>query len=444
MAQRIPESAVMIRATPLFPNANLSRAWPAVGAGVPLWLMAVVSMFCFLLALALTSAAVAVFILTWTFVAISRPGRAVQALLQTPVPWLLPLFAAVSIFWSVAPLTTGRHAVELLATTGMALVIVRTLDVRSFVSAYMCALLLACLVSVAVGGTSVIYDTGEVALVGVFGSKNEFSTFTSFALFCSAAVLLDPRQPNWLRCVGACGLALCPPLLWAGRSVGALVSDAVVLAIFGGLLALSHLDRTNRAVAVAGLCVLAAIAAVSLALVAGGHGVSSLLTAVGKNSTLTGRTSLWFKAEQLIQIHPFGGVGYQAFWVQESPEAEGLWRSMKIVSRYGFYFHNLFYETKVELGYAGLAILLGTIAATIIAAIRRLLAAWDVVSILFVSFLIFFVLRFYFEVDLLYPFAQGTFLFVIIWGYSTKPFSRMAKAVYVPAAAFPPIGALQT
>jgi len=117
MAQRIPESTVMIRATPLFPSANLSRAWPAAGAGVPLWLLAVVSMFCFLLALALTSAAVAVFVLTWTFVAISRPGRAVQALLQTPVPWLLPLFAAVSVFWSVAPLTTGRHAAELLATT---------------------------------------------------------------------------------------------------------------------------------------------------------------------------------------------------------------------------------------------------------------------------------------------------------------------------------------
>jgi len=54
------------------------------------------------------------------------------------------------------------------------------------------------------------------------------------------------------------------------------------------------------------------------------------------------------------------------------------------------------------------------------------------------------VLRFYFEVDLLYPFAQGTFLFVIIWGYSTKPFSRMAKAAYEPAATFPAVGALQT
>ncbi len=243
--------------------------------------------------------------------------------------------------------------------------------------------------------------------------------------------------------MGVCGVAFCPPLLWAGRSVGALVSDAVVLTTFAGLLTIGHLDRTTRSLVVAGLCIIAAVSTVALALVASDQGASSLLSAVGKNSTLTGRTYLWFRAGQLIQVHPLGGVGYQAFWVQENPEAEGLWRSMKIASRSGFHFHNLFYETKIELGYTGLAILLGTIGATVIAAIRRLLAAWDVVSVLFVSCLLFFVLRFYFEVDLLYPFAQGTFLFVIIWGYSTKPFAWTTPAGYRPASTFQAVRALQ-
>ncbi len=409
-------------------SAGMGRALPLHRVVTPLWLLAVVSLFCFVLTLALTSAAAAVFILIWTLVAVSRPGRAMAALLRTPWPWVLPLFAAASVVWSVDPLDTGRHAAQLLVTTGIALVIVETLDARSFVSAYMCALLLACVISVAVGGTSVIYNTGDVALLGVFGSKNEFSTVTSFALICSAGVLMDSQQPTWLRCVGAFGLALCPPLLWAGRSVGALVGDAVVLTTFAGLLAISSFDRTTRSIIVAGLCVLAAVAVVLSALAVTGQGASGLLTAVGKNSTLTGRTFLWFRADQLIRVHPFGGFGYQAFWVRENPEAEGLWRSMKIASRSGFHFHNLFYETKIELGYTGLAILLGTIAATAAVAVRRLSAAWDVASILFVALLLFFALRFYFEVDLLFPFAQGTFLFVVIWGYSTKPVPRRAAA----------------
>ena len=399
-------------------------------------MLAFVSLFCFVLTLALTAAAAGVFILIWTLVALSRPGHALNALVRTPLPWALPLFAAASVLWSADPLDTGRHAAEFLVTTGTALVIVATLDARSFVSAYMCALLLACVISVAFGGTSVIYNTGDVALVGVFGSKNEFSTITSVALFCCVGVLMDPRQPTWLRGVGACGLALCPPLLWAGRSVGALVGDAVVLTTFAGLLALSQVDRTTRSMVVAGLCALAAVAVVLSSLAMSGHGMSGLLAAVGKNSTLTGRTYLWFRAEQLIQVHRLGGVGYQAFWVRENPEAEGLWRSMKIASRSGFHFHNIFYETKIELGYAGLVILLGTVAATVIAAIRRLSADWNVVSVLFVSLLLFFVLRFYLEVDLLFPFAQGTFLFVIIWGYSTKPFPRVARAAHRPASIF--------
>ena len=107
--------------------------------------------------------------------------------------------------------------------------------------------------------------------------------------------------------------------------------------------------------------------------------------------------------------------------MQGNPEAEGLWRYAKITARHGFDFHNLFYETTIELGYFGLILLAVMVVATTIFSIRRLMTSWDVVSALFVSILLFFALRLYIEVDLLGPFAQGTFLLAVTWGYSTKP-----------------------
>jgi len=400
------------------------------GAATPpvLWVAAFVSFLCFILSLALTSVAMGAFILIWVLIGLRLPACTVQALLRSPLPWLLPLFAAVSVLWSDYPLTSGRNAAELMVTTGIALIIAQTIDARGFISAYMCAALLACLASVAVGGTGAASSGSDVGLVGVFGSKNEFSTYTSFALFCSAAVLLDRRQRTWLRWVAAFGVMLCPPLLWAGHSVGALVSDVLVLSFFSGVLLIGAFDTRLRPVLVAGLFALAATCSALMAFVVTDRQFANLLAAVGKDTTFTGRTYLWFRAEQLIRVRPFAGVGYQAFWVQGNPEAEGLWRYAKITSRHGFHFHNLFYETTIELGYFGLILLAAMVVATTTFSIRRLMTSWDVVSALFVSILLFFALRLYIEVDLLGPFAQGTFLLAVVWGYSTKP-HRLGTAI---------------
>jgi exopolysaccharide production protein ExoQ len=77
------------------------------------------------------------------------------------------------------------------------------------------------------------------------------------------------------------------------------------------------------------------------------------LKAVGKDVTLTGRTFLWSEGIQTGMQNPVVGVGYAAFWVPGTLEAEKLWFHFDIPGRTGFHFHNLFINLFVELGVIG-------------------------------------------------------------------------------------------
>jgi O-antigen ligase len=79
------------------------------------------------------------------------------------------------------------------------------------------------------------------------------------------------------------------------------------------------------------------------------------------DSTLTGRTIIWDFAETEIARSPLIGWGYQSFWlVPNSPslEAPGWVKEMPNA-------HNGYYDTMLEMGYIGLALLLTFIVATL-------------------------------------------------------------------------------
>jgi len=81
---------------------------------------------------------------------------------------------------------------------------------------------------------------------------------------------------------------------------------------------------------------------------------SSLLTAVGRNPTLTGRTAIW---SGLIRMdnHPILGTGYESFWV--GPRLETFW-SMDERAYDGIQeAHNGYLEVYLNLGWVGVSIL---------------------------------------------------------------------------------------
>jgi exopolysaccharide production protein ExoQ len=135
---------------------------------------------------------------------------------------------------------------------------------------------------------------------------------------------------------------------------------------------------------------------------------SSFLTASGKDSTLTGRTYLWQRAEVLIEQRPWLGQGFQAFWRERNLEPEAIWDAMFVRNRMGFNFHSSIYELEVNLGYVGLA-LFGTV---ILFGAARLLIKQimleQTVTIFFACIILYDIVRFQFEALPLGIFAHNT------------------------------------
>ena len=82
-----------------------------------------------------------------------------------------------------------------------------------------------------------------------------------------------------------------------------------------------------------------------------------LLHALGRDSTLTGRTDIW---RQVLDLHtnPLVGVGFESFWLGERLRKIGelyWWQANEA--------HNGYLETYLNLGLIGLFILVGWIVA---------------------------------------------------------------------------------
>ena len=285
----------------------------------------------------------------------------------------------------------------------------------------MAALLVGALASLLFNETTIIEPGGEIAMTGIFRSKNNFASFMCLLLLCSLAVIADKGQSRTQRALALLGLLLGPLLLWRAHSLGALLACGAGAATTLGIICLGRLPPRARIPTLIVLAFLGigALGTGEIAL-ASGFDLSQLLVSFGKDPSLTGRTYLWQRAAESIGVRPLAGIGYQAFWVQGHVEAEGLWRFAHVESRAGFHFHNLFYETAVELGWSGVcalgAFLFCTAAATLLAGVLRPTPT----TALFAGMIVFFLMRVSVELDFLAPFATGTFMLPALWVYATK------------------------
>ena len=199
----------------------------------PIWWLTCLSLICFNLAGGLGPVLLVGFLATWVLYSLAWPARSIDQMLRTVLPWAFPLLALASVLWSQAPANTLRNALELLAVTGFGIVMARAQPARSFVSAFMCMMLTSVLVGTLLGRSSAIGMTNETALIGIFGSKNNFAMMISFMLLSAVAVLPDPRQPRVLRLVALLCCLLAPPYMVLTKSVGAIITLGIALGAFG-------------------------------------------------------------------------------------------------------------------------------------------------------------------------------------------------------------------
>jgi exopolysaccharide production protein ExoQ len=116
--------------------------------------------------------------------------------------------------------------------------------------------------------------------------------------------------------------------------------------------------KRERLVGVLALIVVVVVAAA--ALVALGDDPERILNAIGKDATLSGRTTLWSVVVEFIRERPLLGWGYRAMWNLDDPTttiADKLTGGWGVTSS-----HNAFLEITLQLGLVGVALLTGIIA----------------------------------------------------------------------------------
>ncbi len=361
----------------------------------------------------------AAFLGLWALVILARGPRAWGLVTRHPGLLALPLLALASVIWSAYPGASARAAVQLLLTAGLGVLAARLLSPRGFVSALVVSLAFGALLCLAFGRYLPDPFTGTSPFVGIFAAKNSMAFFMALLVIFGAAAALDRGQPLPIRMVGAGALALALPLLVLARSAGALVTTVLALgALLGGLL-LGRMRPSERAVLAAALGIIALpflllMAALTVGGTVGEVARDFITGVLGKDLTLTGRTELWAHAAAQIERQPWLGLGYQGFWQQGNPWAEGLWRAFHIQSRTGFHFHNTFIDTAVTLGLVGAAMIAWLLLMGVWRSLRRVLVEPSFATAALLASATCLLARAFVEVDTTYPFAIGTFLLFAI------------------------------
>lgn len=166
-------------------------------------------------------------------------------------------------------------------------------------------------------------------------------------------------------------------VLWLFTLAGSMTALCAFLMGSGLLLATSARTSARRP-AVVHLLVAGMISGSAFVLF---FGVSPILEALGKDSTLTDRTEIWSLLYGMV-ASPLIGTGFESFWL--GPRLEAVW---KVYSWGPNQAHNGYIEVFLNLGWIGVALLAVVIATgymTVFSAFRKRLPLGDLMLAYFV------------------------------------------------------------
>lgn len=292
--------------------------------------------------------------------ALVRP--AVSLALLPYVAWI-----ALSVFWSVEPSTTMRELAFMCAWVawGVLIAVDRNLSdlLRLFIRAG--TLLLAgswiiALLVPSIGFTASGDNAG--ALRGLFIDKNSLGFFAVVMLLGAAARAFHmPIGRSRTRALLAGAFSLVTVI--ATTSMTALVATFAAVAVAVAVTLYPRL-RPPRLLPVAGIALLC-LPALMLLL----NSYQIIISTLGRDPTLTGRTDIWAIVTRAAAQRPALGYGWRALWIEGSPVTEQLW-----AENHGtpfFHAHNGYLELIVEVGIVGLALSLVFLLSVIGSSMRR-------------------------------------------------------------------------
>lgn len=318
-------------------------------------------------------------------VLLPRFSHVVSVIKSDPFLVCVVALALASVSWSADPAITIRRAVALAGTTLFGMYLAVRFSLRQFLT-------VLCWVLVIIAVTSVLFalalptfgtdsvGVGTASWRGVFVHKNilgRVMLLSVLTLWLSS----EMHRPAF-RKLAKVGVVVSMLCLVLSRSLAPLV---VLVAL---ILVAPILRRAGRLGPrlVPYLCMW--FIGVGTGLFFLGQNVGRVVSILGRDLTLTGRTALWSDVVRMIDQRPFLGQGFNAFWLGWDGPSGQIWA---IHSWKPPHSHNGWLDISLELGLVGLAALVVSMAISMFRALRLLrrrtskCQAWPSVVLLFIS-----------------------------------------------------------
>lgn len=265
--------------------------------------------------------------------------------------FLLPILCTMSAMWAPSSAEALRKGFSLALTGAVAIYAATRIPGRKILVAYFLVGLIAALLSL------VINTPDQGAWTGIFGQKNFFAV-NMFILYVTAlGVTFDKENGRWLRRLAFAAIPLAMFLVLMAKSgTTTLLVIGATLVMVGHTFIWQPATRIPkmRAFIVMLLATLIAFAAYIALGVLQLDLKKEILDALGKDSTLTGRTMLWEIAQRTMDEHPWTGLGANGYWRAERGMANSIQALLQGTERFtGFTFHNSYLENGANYGYPG-------------------------------------------------------------------------------------------
>lgn len=276
------------------------------------------------------------------YFALSRYRRT-GAALRAAWPFLLMVaYAICSTAWSVDPTTTLRRSCVLLATTVFGTYLGGRYSIEEFQQILLQSLLFmvgASLLCLVLRPSAVLDPSHAGTFRGLTEHKNILGEYMGSLLFLGITYDFGGRRLARTAVI----LLAVSMLAWAHSGTALLSIAATVIVLpFLFLLRFRKLQAIPLTAVGAGLLGGAFVFASTM--------YNQLLSGLGKDPTLTGRTIIWSEVEKAILRRPWFGYGFDAFW-------QGLkGESRSVVSVAGWnvpHSHNGYLEALLGFGAVG-------------------------------------------------------------------------------------------
>jgi exopolysaccharide production protein ExoQ len=314
-------------------------------------------------------------------VAIAHKGEFLRLARRHTIFLTWPMLASISMIWSLTPWTSLYHGIQLFMTIMVGLLLCYYASLERILQLLFAALSVSAVLSV-------VYTLANGQLgaewQGVFPHKNVLGHMMCLLIITGLCLFLT----GWRPLVAVSGIFGALVLLFLSRSGTAFIALAVALCVLPFVISL----RTGflPLALTIGLALIAIATSLLVVEVMDVHLFQAVLSSLGKDETLTGRTILWEYGVEAFNSRPWLGFGYKAYWDSSETSATLL---RTVIGQELWFFHNNFMDVAVAFGFIGPVLLAAGLLTALFASVKRgaqsrgSAALWPVSYVAFVAVL---------------------------------------------------------